>query len=294
MTTSNVLTDWRIAADAVDPQDRSWVDSGTILLGEVGSGLHGIAEGTPNDRDEMGVCLEPLQAYAGLAWQFEHYIHRTAAEREGRQDAPSQPGDIDLTVFSLRKFCRLVLDGNPSMLLLLFAPPSHLVKCNALGSQLRDLAPAFASKQAGRRFLGYLQQQRQRMLGERGQKNVNRHDLVAKYGFDTKYAGHMVRLGIQGIEYMQTGRLTLPMPEQERQQVLAVRQGRVDQNDVLTQVGLLEKELQDLCHSSPLPDAPDRATVEAWVIQTYWQHWASTYGQGQAMRRLSSERNHHG
>ena len=54
------------------------------------------------------------------------------------------------------------------------------------------------------------------MTGERGQKNVNRPELVEKYGFDTKHAGHMVGLGFQGIEHLETGYITLPMPEDHR------------------------------------------------------------------------------
>jgi len=261
-----------------------WLKESTLLQAEVGSGLHGIADGTPNDRDEMGVCLEPFEAHAGLWERFEQHIYRTAAVREGKSDAPSQPGDLDLMVYSLRKFVRLALDGNPTVLLLLYAPPSHTVIKDARGSQLQEMASAFASRRAGRRFLGYLQQQRQRLLGERGQKNVNRADLVAQYGFDTKYAGHMLRLGFQGVEFMDTGRLELPMPEPSRQRVLAVRQGKVDINEVLAQVGELEQRLKDLCDTSPLPEEPMSALVEEWVLERYWHHWAATYGHAQSMR----------
>lgn len=268
---------------------RDWIDHSTLLRCEVGSGLHGIAEGTPNDRDEMGVCVEPFRLACGLTAPFEQHIYRTAAEREHRHDAPSQPGDLDLTIYSLRKWVRLALDGNPSVLLLLFAPSSHMVACDARGQQLRELAPAFASRQAGKRFLGYLQQQRQRLLGERGQKNVNRRELVKRYGYDTKYAGHMLRLGAQGVEYMQTGSLTLPMVDPMRSRILDVRQGRVDINAVLTQAGELEQELKDLLDTSPLPEEPDREKVEQWMQRTYWHHWAATYGHEQTLRRAKEQ-----
>jgi hypothetical protein len=56
-----------------------------------------------------------------------------------------------------------------------------------LGEELQALAPALASKMAGKRFLGYMNDQKERLLACCGQKDVNRPDLVAKYGFDTKY-----------------------------------------------------------------------------------------------------------
>ena len=36
---------------------------------------------------------------------------------------------------------------------------------------------------------------------------------------------HAARLGYQGIELLETGRLTLPMPEPERSRVMAIRTG---------------------------------------------------------------------
>ncbi|HVJ71623.1 MAG TPA: nucleotidyltransferase domain-containing protein [Sphingomicrobium sp.] len=261
---------------------RDWIEKATFLRCEVGSGIHGIAEAGKDDRDEMGVCLEPYELAQGIKETFEQHIYRTAAVREQQHDAPSQPGDLDLTIYSLRKWIRLALKGNPTVITLLFSP-SYIV-CNARGQSLLELAPCFASRTAGAHYLGYLQAQRQRLLGERGQKNVNRRELVEAYGFDTKYAGHMLRLGYQGVEFMETGRLTLPMPEVERERVRAVRRGEVSLNDVLTETGYLEVRLRDLYTTSPLPERPNTTRVEEWMLDTYYESWKATYGHAKEIR----------
>jgi uncharacterized protein len=74
-----------------------------------------------------------------------------------------------------------------------------------LGTELRELRPAVLSRQAGRGYLGYLRGQKERLLGSRGQKNVNRPELVAAHGYDTKYAMHAARLGYQGLDLLGTG-----------------------------------------------------------------------------------------
>ena len=242
-----------------------------ILRCTVGSSVHGVSVGT-DDRDEMGVCVEWLDAAMGIRGSFEQFIYRSAAEREQRHDAPSQAGDLDLTIYSLRKWCRLALDGNPTVLLLLFAPP---IMSEREGDELRRMSGLFASRRAGRRFLGYLQAQKQRLLGERGQKNVNRQALVDQYGFDTKYAGHMLRLGYQGVEFMETGWLSLPMREPDRERVVAVRQGLIDLNEVLTECGELEARLKGLLVTSPLPEDPNTAAVEQWMLGVYQEHWSA-------------------
>jgi predicted nucleotidyltransferase len=255
---------------------RSDVERCTILRCVVGSSAHGLhLNDGLEDRDEMGICIEPMEAAMGSAAPFEQFIYRSAAEREGRHDASSIGGDLDLVVYSLRKYVRLALGGNPTVLMVLFAP--DVVQSDARGWQLRELAPAFASRVAGKKFLGYLSSQRQRMLGERGNAGHGRprDELVQKFGYDVKFAMHMLRLGYQGIEYLQTGKLTMPMAEPERAYLFDVRQGKFDMQHVLTRAGELERELKDLLDTSPLPLEPDITAVDDWMIRMYIRAWSA-------------------
>lgn len=250
-----------------------WLASALILEGEVGSRAFG-TNPNPTDHDRMGVCIEPLSEAMGIRKNFEHILHRTAEDRTGVKDTPSQPGDTDLTVYSLRRFARLCLDGNPSVLTLLFV--DNAVK-NAHGARLRGLAQFFASKRAGARFLGYMQQQKQRMLGERGQKNVNRQHLVDAHGYDTKYASHIIRLGYQGIEYMETGRMVLPMSGQPLQDVIDVRTGVWDFQQAMTRAGELDVALKDAIAMSVLPAIPDEDRINQFVLDAYGAMWNAEY-----------------
>lgn len=246
----------------------------TILRGLVGSTVHGLnVNDGIEDRDEMGVCVEPLVAAMALSAPFEQFIYRSAAEREGRQNARSTGGDLDLTIYSLRKWTRLALKGNPTILLLLFTPQEQLVACDDLGTELRELTPSIVSRRVQGPFLGYLQAQKQRLTGERGQKRIHRPELEEMYGFDTKYAMHMLRLGFQGVELLSSGRLSLPMKEPERSYLLDVRRGKVSEQDCFSRAGELERELIDLEATSVLPDEPEEERVERWVIDAYRRRW---------------------
>lgn len=251
---------------------RAMAEKWTILRVPAGSTLHGLHIPGTDDRDEVGICIEDLDAFAGFS-EFEQFIYRTAAEREGRHDAPSQAGDLDLTIFSLRKFLRLAMQGNPQIIQCLFVPLALCLERNALGAQLQDLAPLIVSRHAGSRYLGYLEAQRQRLLGERGQKKVNRPELEAKHGFDTKSAMHILRLAYQGVELLSTGRITLPMPESDRAFVYATRLGEVPLQDVLTRAGELERQIKDLLLDAPVPAEPARDEIEAWMVARYFECW---------------------
>lgn len=237
---------------------------------EVGSTLHGMAvDNGMDDRDEMGLCIEGPEYVMGLE-HFEQYIFRTAELREGK-DARSRAGDVDLIVYSLRKWMRLACQGNPSILLLLFAPGNFWVLSSPLGRRLQALAPAIVSKQAGARFAGYLDSQKQRLLRERGTAHVpNRGDK------DGKYAAHMVRLGIQGMELMTTGHITLPMTAENREICVGLRLGDVELDYALTEAGKMAKEIRDLAEHGPLPERPDMKQVNEFLIDAYGAWWTGT------------------
>jgi hypothetical protein len=248
---------------------RAVAETNTVLLGLVGSTVHGLTVEDADDRDEMGICVEPPEYVIGLR-PFEQWVYRTQPE-----GARSGPGDIDRTVYSLRKWCRLALAGNPTVMLLLHVPDEQCSIVEPPGRELRANKPWFASRRAGRAYLGYMERQRDRMTGERGQMRVNRPELIERYGFDTKYAGHVLRLGYQGNEFLETGALTLPMREPERTRILDVRNGHVSFNEVLAEADDLQRQLETLLQTSPLPERANQAAVEEFLIDTYRTRWKS-------------------
>jgi hypothetical protein len=79
---------------------------------------------------------------------------------------------------------------------------------------------------------------------------------VARYGYDVKYASHALRLAYQGLEITREGRLTLPMPEPERERVLWVKRGDVPTMDeVLDGIDNVQARIQGVLIDGrgPLP-----------------------------------------
>lgn len=94
-----------------------------------------------------------------------------------------------------------------------------------------------------------------------------------RYGYDTKYAGHIVRLGFQGEEILLSGKMTLPMPEEQRQLVLKVRTGGYTLAGVSEVIIDAEKRLQAAYEKSTLRLWPDKELVEKWMLRTYLTAW---------------------
>ncbi len=248
-----------------------------ILTVEVGSTLYGVqgADGV-DDLDLLSIVVERPEYVTGLKL-WESHVWRTADEGERSGD-----GDIDHTYHSLRKFVRLACQGNPSILCALFAPADKLHLTTPLGLSLQSLFPSMVSKQAIPRYRGYMRSQALRLLGERGvgrgTRTGARPELVEKYGYDTKFAMHMVRLGCQGRELSETGKLRLPMKGLDRDICKHVRHGHWPLDEALNYAFTLDGELdafQTGAKDSVLPDEPAWDVVNDWLHSAYETVWAS-------------------
>lgn len=253
--------------------DRDVALTNEIYRVEVGSGVHGMAISGLDDLDLMGVYVETKEQLIGLQKSSEHYVSRTVPE-----GVRSGPGDIDLTLYSLRKFVRLATDGNPTILTALFVPESAHHTITPLGRELQRWGSAFLSLRVGRRYLGYLDGQRNRMLGigPRVNRVPNRPELIERYGYDTKYASHALRLGMQGIEVVHHARLSLPLPWGDLRAVMEVKRGEVDQAEALRRIDAVRNDLAGAIESgrSPLRAEPDMALINDWLVSMHERHWA--------------------
>jgi hypothetical protein len=263
-------------------------EEGMILRVQVGSGVHGTSITGQDDRDEMGLCLEPPQFVTGLARvpsgicgqgppvRFEQYERHTAWDKPGGLANRSGAGDLDVIIYSARKWARLALAGNPTVLLVLFVPDEEVVFRGEAGAELVRNAHRFVSRLAAGRFLGYLQAQKAAMTGQAG-AHTNRPELMAVHGYDTKYAMHALRLGLQGIELLTTGRITLPVPEPDRAYLRSIRRGERPLAEVLDAVAGVEARLTELRASPAIPGEPGRAWVDDWLHRSYLNFWTGQH-----------------
>jgi len=100
---------------------------------------------------------------------------------------------------------------------------------------------------------------------DRLSKVGNREELYTKYGFDTKFGMHCLRLLIEGKELMTTG--TLEFPLKEKDFLLDVRSGKYSKEDIINMMNESSKELEDLTSRSKLPDKPRHKEIEMMLIR---------------------------
>lgn len=229
-----------------------------------GSALHGASVEGKADEDWCGVFVEPAEHVFGLGEYGTFVFNSSGAAQK------NQPGDVDVTLHSLRKFIRLAANGNPTIISYLFVDDP--VWCSTSWAKIQINRNAFLAKSHIKAFLGYAKQQYERLKGERGQKNVHRPDLEEKYGFDTKYAMHVVRLLQEGMELLREGKITYPRPN--REELIGIRTGSYTFEAVLEMIEGLMGEVPSLLDHSKLPPTVDRDRINklsAWVHQDFYR-----------------------
>lgn len=244
----------------------------TILEAVVGSSTHGVSVSDQDDTDYMGVFIETPLYTLGLQ-ELDTYTWRTQPE-----GSRSGPGDIDAVYYSLRKYIRLCEKGNPSVLAMLWlgeTDPNLTVRKSA-GDRLRILRDEFITQNTLDSFLGYATAQMKRLETHSGQgKNVKRPELVDAFGFDTKFAGHAIRLAIQGYTLFDEGYYPVPLPSEHAEEVIKVRTGVYPFKEALEKGKYWISKLEDLKHNrgSDFPKVPDRKRLNNWLVDMYLKNW---------------------
>ncbi len=157
----------------------------------------------------------------------------------------------------------------------MWAPIEHATE---EGRELQALGEAFVGRHVIPRYRGYMQSQAKRLLGVDGgghgqRGSGGRPELIAQYGYDTKYAMHCARLGFQCIELLTTGALQLPLLTADGDWLRAVRHGEVDFDEWWERVLELDAQLESMLDDDSIRPGADRDRIESWSIATHQKVW---------------------
>lgn len=248
-----------------------------------GSNQHGARLEDNGDLDICGVYLEPAIKQIGIDVE-QHFV--TSTSKQGERNTAD---DVDYNMYTLRKWAQLASKGNPTVLSYLFMP-----WVDYRWQKVQDCRPAFLASKHARNFIGFGRNQLKRMMnpeatkivtpikpcwklieieGPLGQgKHGRRNELIDKFGYDTKAAMHMIRMMLEGLELVRTGRMTFPNPDVDL--LLAIRQGQFSKHAIAALYEQFEAELFEAEQKSDLPRSVDRETISELITEIYLEHWS--------------------
>jgi hypothetical protein len=114
----------------------------------------------------------------------------------------------------LHWWAQLAAKGNATALHFLFADAT--ATSSGIWAMVQQELRLFLSAESAAEFLGFAENQRQRITGERGQGTKGHGpEYENAFGYDSKAAMHCLRLYLECIELMKFGTITLPRPERD-------------------------------------------------------------------------------
>jgi len=230
----------------------------SILSAYRGSISHGmyIPKSDPNsidDKDVMSVCVPPVDYYFGL--QQGNCIFPENGTKEIKQN------EWDIVIYEARKFIKLLAQGNPNVLCMLWIEPNYILHITDEGLLLRENRSIFTGKHVYKSFTGYAYGQLHRMThhNNKGYEGEKRRQLVETFGYDTKNASHLIRLLRMGIEFLNDGELNILRPDAS--QLLEIKKGEWTLEKVINEADRLFAVSEQAYINSKLPKLPDYKAI---------------------------------
>lgn len=259
-----------------------FVVSNACYLTIMGSHAYGVADTSVKskipDYDVYGFCIPPkdvifphmrgeIQGFGTPGQRFEQYQKHHIMDN----DAHGGHGqEWDLQIFNIVKYFELCRENNPNMIDSLFTPENCVMHCTQVGRLVRDNRKKFLSKEAWKKFRGYAWSQMHKM--ESKNPEGGRKEIVEKFGYDVKFAYHVIRLLDEAEQVLLTGDIDL---QRAREAMKAIRRGEWKVDDVRGWAMEKEKALEAAYVNCKLPEHAPEGELRKLLLQCLEEHYGS-------------------
>lgn len=195
-------------------------------------------------------------------YQQHHILDQSALGGKGRQ--------YDISVYGIVKYFQLLLDNNPNILETLYVPINCIIHSTQIANLVRENRKIFLHKGSYYKTLGYAHSMLHKMSG----KNPigKRKELREQYGFDVKFAYHVVRLAYEARMILEEHDLDL---QRNNEHLKAIRRGEIKEEEIREWFSIQEKELEKLYYSSSLPHGPDEEKIKQLLLHCLESHYGN-------------------
>ena len=263
-----------VDAGVINPP--SFVRDNLLFEGAIGSRAYGCADTADGDTDLIGIVMPPK------AYLFPHLSGHIAGfgpkppsmkdyqrhhlEFEGRK--------FDLCIYSLERVFHLMRDNNPNILELLYLPRSCVFHSTVPYEKMRANRHLFLHRRCYDRFHGYGASQLGKM-DKIDRQGARRRDNIEKYGYDTKFAYHAVRLILECRQLLETGEMVL---DKHGALYREIRSGGWSAEGIREWFDEQERYMIDLLPSCGLPNEPDDEGLRSLLMEQIEYHYSKIRG----------------
>jgi len=249
-----------------------WLPENTMYLTQMGSVVYGCATDN-SDMDYYGFCIPHKDmVFPHLRGEIAGFGKQTKRFNDWSEhhiNSPDGKKTYDFSVYSIVRFFQLCMENNPNMVDALFVPSNCIVHCTHIGNLVRDNRQIFLHKGSFHKFRGYAFSQLHKMNREPTGK---RKELVEKFGYDTKFASHVIRLLNECEQILGEGDLDL---QRSKEQLKSIRRGEWTEQQIRDYFERNDKRLEQLYADSKLPYGPDETEIKKLLLKCLEYHYGT-------------------
>ena len=195
-------------------------------------------------------------------YQRHHILDKSAMNGAGRT--------YDMTIYSIVKYFKMLLENNPNIIDSLFVPRNCILHCTSIGELVRENRKVFLHKGCWQKFKGYAYGQIHKIRTKNPEGK--RKDIIAKFGYDVKFAYHVVRLLNEVEQLLIEQDLDLT---RNAEQLKAIRRGEWSLDQLESYFTKKENELESVYLQSQLPQKASKDKVRELLLNCLEQHYGS-------------------
>lgn len=244
----------------------SFVAGGTMYETIMGSVAYGVSSDT-SDNDVYGFCMPPknyifphldgkIPGFSTQVQSFDQYQEHHIKEKDHDKT-------WDLNIYSIIKYFRLCMDNNPNMIDSLFTAENMVIKTTKISQMVRDARRDFLHKGSWHKFKGYAFGQMHKMRIKNPDPTSKRYESIMKYGYDVKFAYHVVRLMDEAEQILVEHDIDLM---RNREKLKSIRRGEWKMTDIEEHFAEREKTLTKVYNESALRYEADEKKITQLLI----------------------------
>jgi predicted nucleotidyltransferase len=240
-----------------------------------GSVAYAVSNDT-SDMDVVGFCIpkkeDVFPHLRGEILGFGNQIQRFDQWQQHHVMDKSANQEYDFTIYSIVKYFQLCMENNPNMLDTLFTPQRCVLFCSPVAQMVRDNRKLFLHKGSYHKFRGYAYSQLHKIGTKANSSNPKRQESIEKYGYDVKFAYHVVRLALEGEQIL----LEHDLDIQKNSEILkSIRRGEWSEQKLRDWFDQKENHLEELYVKSDLQTKPDEGKIKELLLNCLEHHYGS-------------------
>jgi len=249
-----------------------WLPDNVLYETMMGSVAYGVSSDM-SDVDIYGFCLPPKEdVFPHLRGEIPGFgTQKNRFDQYQQHHVESNGRTYDMQIYSIVKYFQLAMENNPNMIDSLFTPINCVLHMSRIGLMVRDARKMFLHKGYFHKARGFAYSQLSKM--DRDTAEGKRKDIIDKYGYDTKFAYHIVRLLDQTEQVLLTGDINL---QRSKEVLKAVRAGMWTKEKVHEYFAEREKYLHGLYEKSTnVPHSPPEFQIKNLLMTCLEEQYGS-------------------